>query len=62
VLSGVGVLAYLASTPPVEDADATQHSRVVEAVRARFDAEGGRLQVSKDTGLFVCHAPTPPSY
>jgi len=55
------VLAYLASTPPVEDADATQHSRVVEAVRARFDAEGGRLQVSKDTGLFVCHAPGSPA-
>jgi SAM-dependent methyltransferase len=56
------VLAYLASTPPVEDADAAQHSRVVELVRARFDAQGGRLQVSKDTGLFVCHAPSPPSY
>ena len=55
------VVAYLASTPPVEDADAAQHTRVVELVRARFDAQGGRLQVSKDTGLFICHAPSAPS-
>jgi SAM-dependent methyltransferase len=55
------VLAYLASTPPVEDADDVQHRRVVEVVRARFDAQGGRLHVSKDTGLFVCHAPSPRS-
>jgi SAM-dependent methyltransferase len=51
------VLAYLASTPPVEDADDHHQSRVAEVVKARFDAGGGRLRVSKDTGLFVCHGP-----
>ena len=51
------VLAYLASTPPVEDADDDHQSRVAAAVQARFDAGGGRLRVSKDTGLFVCCDP-----
>jgi SAM-dependent methyltransferase len=51
------VVEYLASTPPVEDASALEHERVVEAVRARFAAGGGRLRVSKDTGLFVCRRP-----
>ena len=31
--------------------------RVAAAVQARFDAGGGRLRVSKDTGLFVCRGP-----
>jgi ubiquinone/menaquinone biosynthesis C-methylase UbiE len=53
------VIEYLSSTPPVEDADAVQQERVVDAVRARFAAGGGRLRVSKDTGLFVCGAPRP---
>jgi SAM-dependent methyltransferase len=52
------VVAYLASTPPVEDATDAQHTRVVEAVLARFDAGGGRLRVSKDTGVFICHQPS----
>jgi SAM-dependent methyltransferase len=51
------VLDYLASTPPVEDASAHDHQRVVAAVQARFAAGGGRLRVSKDTGLFVCRRP-----
>ncbi len=54
------VIEYLSSTPPVEDADAVQQERVVDAVRARFAAGGGRLRVSKDTGLFVCRAPRSP--
>lgn len=51
------VVDYLASIPPVEDASDLQHARVVEAVQARFAAGGGRLRVSKDTGLFVCREP-----
>jgi SAM-dependent methyltransferase len=51
------VVDYLASIPPVEDADPAQHERVVEAVRARFAEGGGRLRISKDTGLFVCGRP-----
>jgi hypothetical protein len=26
-------------------------------VRSRFAAEGGRMRVSKDTGVFVCRLP-----
>jgi SAM-dependent methyltransferase len=51
------VVDYLASIPPIEGASADQHGRVVEAVTARFAAGGGRLAVSKDTGLFVCRRP-----
>jgi SAM-dependent methyltransferase len=53
------VVEYLSSTPPVEDASALEQARVVDAVRARFAAGGGRLRVSKDTGLFVCRQPRP---
>jgi ubiquinone/menaquinone biosynthesis C-methylase UbiE len=51
------VVEYLSSIPPVENASAGDHARVVDAVRARFAAGGGRLRVSKDTGLFVCRGP-----
>jgi ubiquinone/menaquinone biosynthesis C-methylase UbiE len=53
------VVDYLASIPPVEDASADQHDRVVQAVQRRFAAGGGRLRVSKDTGLYVCRRPRP---
>jgi SAM-dependent methyltransferase len=52
------VVAYLESTPPVENASDADHQRVVEAVHARFAEGGGRLRVSKDTGLFLCRVPT----
>ncbi|HEX5947337.1 MAG TPA: methyltransferase domain-containing protein [Acidimicrobiales bacterium] len=55
------VIEYLASTPPVEDASEDEQTRVVDAVRARFAAGGGRLRVSKDTGLFLCRQPRPPA-
>lgn len=51
------VLAFLASTPPVEGASNEQRRRVVAAVRRRFDAGGGRMRVSKETGVFVCSGP-----
>jgi SAM-dependent methyltransferase len=51
------VLDYLASTPPVEGASEVERGRVVATVRQRFAAGGGRLRVSKDTGLFVCRRP-----
>jgi SAM-dependent methyltransferase len=54
------VVAYLASTPPVETATDDQHRQVVAAVAARFAAGGGRLRVSKDTGVFLCRTPQPP--
>lgn len=54
------VIEYLASTPPVEDASEVEQSRVAAAVHARFAAGGGRLRVSKDTGLFLCRQPRYP--
>jgi SAM-dependent methyltransferase len=51
------VLAFLASTPPVEGASHEQRRRVVEAVHRRFVAGGGRMQISKETGIFVCAGP-----
>jgi SAM-dependent methyltransferase len=51
------VVAYLASTPPVENATDAEHRMVIEAVQARFAAGGGHLRVSKDTGVFLCRAP-----
>jgi SAM-dependent methyltransferase len=51
------VVAYLASTPPVEGANDDDRQRVVAAVRRRFVDGGGRMRVSKETGVFVCTAP-----
>jgi SAM-dependent methyltransferase len=51
------VLAFLASTPPVEGASHEERRRVVEAVHRRFAAGGGRMRVSKETGVFVCARP-----
>jgi SAM-dependent methyltransferase len=51
------VLAFLASTPPVEGASRAERRRVVEAVHRRFDAGGGRMRISKETGVFVCAGP-----
>jgi len=48
------VLAFLASTPPVEGASHEDRRRVVEAVHRRFAAGRGRMRISKETGLFVC--------
>jgi SAM-dependent methyltransferase len=51
------VLAFLASTPPVEHAGQEDRRRVAEAVHRRFAAGGGRMRVSKETGVFVCGVP-----
>lgn len=51
------VVDYLASIPPVEDASPDDRARVVAAVRDRFEQGGGRLRVTKDTGLFLCREP-----
>jgi SAM-dependent methyltransferase len=53
------VVAFLASSPPVEGATGKDRQRVVEAVRRRFADGGGRMRVSKETGVFVCTAPLP---
>ncbi|MGH9111607.1 MAG: class I SAM-dependent methyltransferase [Acidimicrobiales bacterium] len=51
------VVAFLASTPPVEDATGEQRSQVAAAVGRRFADGGGRMRVSKETGLFLCRLP-----
>ncbi len=51
------VLAFLASTPPVEGASNEERRRVVDAIHRRFAAGGGRMRVSKETGVFVCTGP-----
>src|SRR5262245_42626922 len=51
------VLAFLASIPPVEDASNEDRRRVTAAVHRRFAAGGGRMRVSKETGVFVCTGP-----
>ncbi|HKA85109.1 MAG TPA: hypothetical protein VKD21_14650, partial [Acidimicrobiales bacterium] len=51
------VLAFLGSTPPVEDASPHDRQRVADAVHRRFAAGGGRMRVSKETGVFVCTGP-----
>jgi SAM-dependent methyltransferase len=51
------VLAFLASTPPVEGASNEERRRVIEAIDRRFAAGDGRMRVTKETGLFVCAGP-----
>jgi SAM-dependent methyltransferase len=51
------VVAFLASFPPAEDASPAQQERLAAAVRERFDAGGGVLEISKETGVFLCCEP-----
>jgi SAM-dependent methyltransferase len=51
------VMAFLTSSPPGEDASAVQRAHLEDELRARFDADGGTLRVSKETGLFLCREP-----
>jgi SAM-dependent methyltransferase len=51
------VIAFLTSSPPGEGADADQRARLRSAVGRRFDAGGGTLRVTKETGVFVCRDP-----
>lgn len=51
------VLAALTSSPPGEDASPSQLRALRLAVDRRFEAEGGTLPVSKETGAFVARVP-----
>jgi SAM-dependent methyltransferase len=51
------VLAYLVSVPPAEDADLDQRQKLLELVWSRFADGGGVLEVTKETGVFVCRHP-----
>jgi SAM-dependent methyltransferase len=51
------VLAYATSTPPGEDATAAQREQLRAAIDAAFEAGGGVMAITKDTGCFVCRGP-----
>jgi SAM-dependent methyltransferase len=51
------VIAYLCSTPPVEDATYEQQTTVEKAVNEAFTAASGVMIITKDTGCFVCTRP-----
>jgi hypothetical protein len=53
------VLRFLRSFPPAESASAEQLTRLEAAVRSRFAAGQGTLEVAKETGIFTCRAPRP---
>jgi len=51
------VLAYSCSSPPGEDATVGQRAELEAAIAARFDAGGGVMTITKDSGCFVCRRP-----
>ena len=53
------VVAFMTSSPPGESADDEQLGRLRAAVDRRFEAGGGTLRVTKETGVFVCRQPRP---
>ena len=48
------VLAYSCSSPPGEDATPAQRAELEAALAARFEAGGGVMTITKDSGCFVC--------
>jgi SAM-dependent methyltransferase len=53
------VLAYSCSSPPGEDASPAQRAELEAALAARFEAGGGVMTITKDSGCFVCRSPRP---
>jgi hypothetical protein len=51
------VLAYACSSPPGEDAGSAQRAELHAAIAARFEAGGGAMRITKDSGCFVCRSP-----
>ena len=54
------VLAFICSTPPAEDATEAERRELEAAVAERFDAGGGVLRITKESGAFVCGRPRSP--
>jgi len=54
------VMAYLVSVPPADDATPEQRQKLSEVVWSRFADGGGVLEVTKETGVFVCRGPRTP--
>lgn len=53
------VLTFLLSCPPGESAGPEELAHLTQVVQQRFDANGGVLEVAKETGVFVCRTPRP---
>lgn len=51
------VFAYLTSSPPGDTASPAQRRVLADAIDRRFDAGGGVLRVTKQTGVFVGRGP-----
>lgn len=51
------VMAFLMSLPPADDAGPEQRQELLERVWSRFAEGGGVLEVTKETGVFVCRRP-----
>jgi hypothetical protein len=51
------VVAFICSTPPADAASPAEVDRIRAAVQRRFDDGGGVFEVTKETGLFLCHGP-----
>lgn len=48
------IFDFICSYPPAESADEEQQANLRRVIDERFDRGHGRLQVTKDTGAFVC--------
>ena len=53
------VMAFMASTPPAEDASEVQLRDLYAAVARRFDRGGGSFDISKELGVFLAWDPHP---
>jgi SAM-dependent methyltransferase len=53
------VIAYVRSSSAAQEADAARQGALAEAVHARFEAAGGVVTMSTDSGCFVARHPRP---
>lgn len=53
------VLTFMRSCPPAESATPEQLELLADAVHRRFAAGEGLLEVTKETGVFICRDPRP---
>ena len=51
------VVAFICSTPPADSGSPADIEHVRAAVQRRFDAGGGVLEITKETGLLLCTGP-----
>jgi SAM-dependent methyltransferase len=54
------VLAFIGSAPPADGATEAERRELEAVVAERFDAGGGVLRITKESGAFVCRRPRSP--